>query len=211
MELGWQGEDAKVHSTYEGDSGEGRAADWRAYWPDPAIAISSSWWQTDGFEALQHEGIQTHHICDTGHWVTLSSIAQSILVGCLSSSLTHQLALIFRLLVKTEDEDGWENGLLSTLFKDVPYAQQQNNRSDCGLFAIAFAVHLAIGDDVVGLNSDQSKMRQHMLKGKQCTDQGWPPLPHGDWTVLHLSDARNIWWYGWVCHVGTGTTSSVWV
>ena len=25
--------------------------------------------------------------------------------------------------------------------------------------------------------------------------------PYGDWTVLHLSDARNIWWYGRVWHV----------
>ena len=50
--VGWQGEDSKVHSTYEGDSGEGRAADWRAYSPDPAIAqeeVSSSWWPTVNF------------------------------------------------------------------------------------------------------------------------------------------------------------------
>ena len=30
-----------------------------------------------------------------------------------------------------------------------------------------FAVHLALGDDVAELNFDQSKMRQHLLKGKQ--------------------------------------------
>ena len=123
--------------------------------------------ETDGFEALQHEGIQIHHIRDPGHWVTSSSIGQDVAVydskflgGSLSSSLTHQLALIYRLLVKTEDEDGDEIDT-PTLLIDVPYAQQQNGDSDCGLFAIAFAVHLALGDDVAGLNFDQSKMRQH--------------------------------------------------
>ena len=35
----------------------------------------------------------------------------------------------------------------STLFIGVPYAQQQNGVSDCELFVIAFAVHLALGDD----------------------------------------------------------------
>ena len=82
--------------------------------------------ETDGFEALQHEGIQIHHIRDPGHWVTSSSIGQSVAVydskflgGRLSSSLTHQLALSYRLLVKTEDEDGEE--MDPTLFIDVPY------------------------------------------------------------------------------------------
>ena len=51
-----------------------------------------------------------------------------------------------------------------TLFIDGPYVQQHNGVSDCGLFAIAFAVHLALGDDAVRLNFNQSKMRQHVLK-----------------------------------------------
>ena len=57
---------------------------------------------------LQYEGIRINHIRDPGHWVTLSSIGQSVAVydskfsgGHLSSSLTHQLALIYRLLAKT--------------------------------------------------------------------------------------------------------------
>ena len=98
------------------------------------------------------EGIQIHHIRDPGHWVTSSSIGQNVPVyesrflgGHLSSSLTHQLALIYRLLVKTEDKDGEE--MNSTLFIDVPYAQQQNCVSDCGCFAIAFAVHSTLGDE----------------------------------------------------------------
>ena len=87
---------------------------------------------------LQHEEIQIHHIRDLGHWVTSSSVGQSVAVydskhlgGHLSSSLTHLLALIYRLLAKTEDEDGEK--MDPTLFIDVPYAQQQNGVSDCGL------------------------------------------------------------------------------
>ena len=70
--------------------------------------------------------------------------------------------LIYRLLTKTGDEGGEQ--MDSTLFIDVPYSQQQNGVSDCGRFAIAFAVHLAPGDDAAALNFDQSKMREHLLK-----------------------------------------------
>ena len=36
--------------------------------------------------------------------------------------------------------------------------------ADCGHFAIAFAVHLAFGEDVSRLTFDQSQMRQHLVK-----------------------------------------------
>ena len=51
-----------------------------------------------------------------------------------------------------------------TLFVDVPYIQQQRRLVDCGVFAIAFAVHLALGDDVTRLNFNQGQMRKHLLK-----------------------------------------------
>ena len=177
--------------------------------------------ETDGFEALQHEGIQIHHIRDPGHWVTSSSIGQSVAVydskflgGRLSSSLTHQLALSYRLLVKTEDEDGEE--MDPTLFIDVPYAQQQNGVSDCGLFAIAFAVHLALGDDAAGLNFDQSKMRQHLLKCFQRkTMMPFPQtkagpryqtyFPHMNCSALVRCQKHMMIWSSVTC-VGTGTT-----
>ena len=38
------------------------------------------------------------------------------------------------------------------LYVDVPAVQQQRGVLDCGVFAIAFAVHLALGDDVTKLN-----------------------------------------------------------
>ena len=126
--------------------------------------------ETNGFIPVQHEAIQIHHVLNPQHWVTSSSIGQTVAVydskfsgGELSSSLTHQLASIYRPLVSTEDEDGDEIDP-PTLYVEVPYVQQQSGIIDCGLFAIAFAVHLAIGDDVSKLNFDQAQMRQHLLK-----------------------------------------------
>ena len=52
----------------------------------------------------------------------------------------------------------------STLFVDVPYIQQQRGLVDGGVFAIAFAVHLALGDDVTRLNFNQGQMRKYLLK-----------------------------------------------
>ena len=38
----------------------------------------------------------------------------------------------------------------------VPHVQQQQGTRDCGLFAIAFALHAALGQDVLSLEFDQS-------------------------------------------------------
>ena len=69
----------------------------------------------------------------------------------LSSSLTHQLAL-YRLSVSREDEEG-DKLDPPTLFVDMPYIQQQRGLVH-GLWcsAIAFAVHLVLGDNVTRLN-----------------------------------------------------------
>ena len=37
--------------------------------------------------------------------------------------------------------------------------QQQEGQYDCGLFAVAFAYHLAVGDDVKSMALDQHKLR----------------------------------------------------
>ena len=54
----------------------------------------------------------------------------------------------------------------------IPPVQQQNGSNDCGLFAIAFALHAALGDNVEELEFDQSKMRDHIQKcfGKKYLD-----------------------------------------
>ena len=103
---------------------------------------------------------------------------------------------------------------------EIPYVQQQKGIADCGLFAVAFAVHLAFGDDVSRLTFDQFKIRQHLIKCFQkkemqpfpLTCMGSPTQPkllsfQGDRTFLQLSDAWNLWWHDWMRQVvGTGTT-----
>ena len=70
--------------------------------------------------------------------------------GPLSSSLTHQLALIFRLSVSREEKGDELDP--PTLLVDVPNIKQQRELTDCGVFAIAFAIYLALGDDVTKLS-----------------------------------------------------------
>jgi len=80
--------------------------------------------------------------------------------GDLSSSLTYQLASIYRPLVIRE-EDGEE--VDPHLLVYVPPVQQQIGKDDCGAFAIAFAVHLLLGEKLEEVEFDQSQMRQHLL------------------------------------------------
>jgi hypothetical protein len=48
---------------------------------------------------------------------------------------------------------------------EIPYyTQQQKGGTDCGVFAIAFAVLFALGDDVSTVQFDQPRMRQHLVK-----------------------------------------------
>ena len=81
--------------------------------------------------------------------------------GDLSSLLTHQLALVYRTLI-TVEEDGEE--VDPHLVVHIPPVQQQKGTTDCGLYAIAFAVHAAFGDDVKNLEFDQTQMRSHLLQ-----------------------------------------------
>ena len=81
--------------------------------------------------------------------------------GDLDTSLTHQLALVYRPLI-TVEEDGEE--VDPHLVVRIPPVQQQKGSSDCGVYAIAFAVHAALGDDIKDLEFDQAQMRNHLLK-----------------------------------------------
>ena len=75
-------------------------------------------------------------------------------VSCkLSSSLKKQLKQIYQAAV--------ENGHLKVTEMPV---QQQLNATDCGIFSIAFAYHLAIGDELSNLDFSDEDMRQHLLE-----------------------------------------------
>ena len=69
----------------------------------------------------------------------------------LSPCMKTQLAQIYQLALKN----------------NMPVQQQQNDK-DCGLFAIAYAFHAALGDDVIIMHFDISKMRQHLI---YCLDR----------------------------------------
>lgn len=116
--------------------------------------------QNNGFYPVQGE---IHHI-DDNHWVTSSSIGNEVAIydskfvgGNLSPSLTRQLALLYR----TWSEENERGVVLSVV---VPNVQQQFGVNDCGLFAIAFAVHAALGQNVENLEFDQAQMRDHLMK-----------------------------------------------
>ena len=119
--------------------------------------------QGDQFLAMVDEGVQIHHIGN--HWVTSTSIGGNITVYDsyysykLSTPLCHQLALLYKLLVITEEDD---ERVDPHLLVDVPNIKQQHGTTDCGAFAIAYAYHASLGDDLSTIMFDQKKMRQHL-------------------------------------------------
>ena len=81
--------------------------------------------------------------------------------GDLDTSLMHQLALVYRALITVEEEGEEVDPHLIVHF---PPVEQQKGSSDCEVYAIAFAVHAALGDDVIHLEFDQTRMRNHLLQ-----------------------------------------------
>ena len=75
--------------------------------------------------------------------------------------MTHQLALVYSAFI-TVEEDGEE--VDPHLIVHIPPVQQQKGSNDCGVYAIAFAVHAALGDDVKHLEFNQTQMRNHLLQ-----------------------------------------------
>ena len=80
--------------------------------------------------------------------------------GDLDTSMTHQLALVYRALITVEEDGEVDPHLIA----HIPPVQQQKGSNDCGVYAIAFAVHAALGDDVKHLEFDQTRMRNLLLQ-----------------------------------------------
>lgn len=127
--------------------------------------------QNDGFVPVRSssESLQIHHT-NGNHWVMSTTIGGEVTVvdsswhDHLSSSLTHQLAHIYRAFMEDQedDEDDGYEGYETSLAVSIPRVQQQGGASDCGLFAIAFAVHILRGDKIEDVEFDQRKMRSHL-------------------------------------------------
>ncbi len=97
----------------------------------------------------------------------------------------------------------------------VPKLQWQSGASDCGVFAIAFAYHVARWDDVGDMEFDQGKMRSHL---SNCfSNKKLLPFPSLNVTfptshLLYIAIARcqqhmEIWYS--VTTAMSGTTWSV--
>ena len=111
---------------------------------------------------------------ERNHWVATSYLEGEVQLydskfnGSLTASLKEQLVQIYRLAIKND-------GLIVT---SIP-VQQQTGSVDCELFAVAFAYHAALGDNMRTVAFKQSTMRQHFIHclESQQLDQ-FPPADH---------------------------------
>lgn len=65
--------------------------------------------------------------------------------------------------------------------------QQQTNSTDCGLFSIAHAYHLALGDEPAALTFDEAKFRQHLIHCLQKENFEPFPLIHCTMPIHHCA------------------------
>ena len=105
-------------------------------------------------------------------------------------NLEEQLALRYR-----DPDSSITSGGLK--INHIP-VQLQRGTSDCGLFAIAFALHAALGDDLRDITFDQSKLRSHLL---WCfTNNQLTPFPITSSTVPRACGADKISFISLYCH-----------
>ena len=77
---------------------------------------------------------------------------------------------------------GEEGGMLITRIE----VQRQEGGIDCGAFAIAFAYHAAIGDDLRQIQFDQQRMRGHIV---QCFEKRkFSPFPKQKSDVIKTAE-----------------------
>ena len=91
--------------------------------------------------------------CRGNHWITVSTL------GCAKGEIN-----IFDSIFSSLDKD-----ILSNIFKNNSLCfknadvHKQKGVKDCGLFAIAFATHLANGTSPTCVSFDQSSLRTHLV------------------------------------------------
>lgn len=98
-------------------------------------------------------------------------ITGSVLVTRCLPGKVHLYGSLFHDVISQEIEDQ-TNDLLGGDMVSLEFVpvQQQTNDSDCGVFAIAFAVSLALGTDPMHVTFDVQRMRLHLaacLKDKK--------------------------------------------
>ena len=136
----------------------------------------------NGFDIISSQApmIQLLHSSEKDHWVCAATIGgRHILCDSLRSisairsrdtSTEKLIALPYDIQQQISEYCG-----LSTVSIDICQVQQQSNGTDCGVFAIAFATHIANGINPVNVKFDEMKMRQHLV---QClTDHKMKVFP----------------------------------
>ncbi|XP_066291574.1 polycystin-1-like protein 2 isoform X1 [Branchiostoma lanceolatum] len=125
----------------------------------PAVGLCD-----DGFVKMTGKGLQIHHN-NHQHWV-LSSYTDGKV--CLYDSLSVPMTPSLQIQLY-QSYAAFADQTRNTLTVFLPDVQHQKNVLDCGLFAIAWAVDIAEGQDVSGVVYDNRKMRSHL---KTCFKQG---------------------------------------
>ena len=100
------------------------------------------------------------HFCNENHWVVSSfldgviHLYDSLPSSKVSAGLEEQLAWLYGHLECSLDDGG-------LTIHNVP-VQVQQGTSDCGLFAVAFAYHAALGDKLDKVTFDQDNLCDHL-------------------------------------------------
>ena len=120
--------------------------------------------QVNAFIPVRMDAIQIH--MTNSHWVTSLRRRETVtlfdcrkVAGELSSTLANQLCQVYRTSTCIRERSG--NSFLAV---NVAAVQMQRGMDGCGLFAIAFAMHSALGHCIEEIDFDQATMRNHLVK-----------------------------------------------
>ena len=108
----------------------------------------------------QLAGMQILFVPERHHWVLSSCVKRNVALydrtsaSYLPDSLQIQLVQLYNAAIPPKT-----NGLLV----ECTPVQQQEGQYNCGLFTVAFAYHLAVGD-VKSMALDQHKLQKHLAK-----------------------------------------------
>ena len=115
--------------------------------------------QANAYIPVRMDAIQIH--MTNSHWVTSLRHRETVtlfdcrkVAGDLSSTLTNQLCQVYRTSIRERRGN-------SFLAVNVAAVKMQRGTDDCGLFAIAFALHAALGHCIEEIDLDQATMRNH--------------------------------------------------
>ena len=122
--------------------------------------------KTSAFKRRGEGSIQIHHDRQSGHWVMSTMCEGNIILydskytPNLSKDMEKQLRAIYG----------------GSQYVIVPHITQQRGSKDCGLFAIAYAWHLAQGEKPQQVVFQQKAMRDRFIS---ClTSIKFHPFPH---------------------------------